>query len=603
MPRRRVVAGKRVGHLVGWAIVALALACGPAPGRAQQVVLDPARRPRIVNGLTTRAFPSTGALLYSQGGQITDANAATWCSGTLIGCGTFLVASHCVDDANPAHYWVYLQHAGLFTVTSVTRHPDYTSNSFPIADVAVLTLSDWATGILPAALNQVDPAPFIPAAGTIVGFGQSSGIGNDYGIKRIGAVQTASCPAGLPSDAGDVEEVCWNFESPLGPPGSDSNTCNGDSGGPLFLDLGLGPVLAGVTSGGTSFDCLPTDYSYDANVFTYLPFILARLGADSTATCGGLPAVGDAQNSEVTRDGRLDTLNPADSFTFTVPVGANALRVTLNGEDNGVFDPDLYVRFGVGAGAASFDCKADGRMTYGACTIDHPTPGTWSMAAERAQGAGDYQLTATVFGGAPPQCGNGVREFDEGCDGAADDALCNGLCQAGCTCPPPSCGNDVQEQGEACDGAAAAACPGECDASCSCPAPCSVGDLYDARARLDAVHLKYRARLLNFDNQFDGADPRSGFRIIFSQGAASASLTIPAGDAGWYASRPEKGRYLWRGNLNGFTRIKAIDRSAQSGTWKIIVVGKFVPGAGGFDLNLPLNVNLRIDGQCTVDTF
>ena len=74
------------------------------------------------------------------------------------------------------------------------------------------------------------------------------------------------------------------------------------------------------------------------------------------------------------------------------------------------------------------------------------------MAAERAQGAGDYQLTATIFGGPPPQCGNGVREFDETCDGAADDARCDGLCQPGCTCPPPICGNDVQEQGEACDG-------------------------------------------------------------------------------------------------------------------------------------------------------
>src|SRR5690242_10465551 len=73
MPRRRVVAGKRVGHLVGCGIIALVLMGWPAPGAAQQVGLDPARRPRVVNGLTTRAYPSAGALLYSQGGQITDA--------------------------------------------------------------------------------------------------------------------------------------------------------------------------------------------------------------------------------------------------------------------------------------------------------------------------------------------------------------------------------------------------------------------------------------------------------------------------------------------------------------------------------------------------
>jgi hypothetical protein len=582
--------------------VALAvLAVTARPAAAERIA--PAQRPNIVNGITTRAWPNTGALLWSGGGPINESNAATQCSGTLIGCETFLVAAHCVGDTYPSHFWVYLQHAGLFTVRAITRHPDFLAEDFPLADVAVLKLGGWVTGVAPALLNSTDPVPFIPASGTIVGFGQTGGSANDYGIKRAGTVQTAHCGPAVPSGAGDTEEVCWNFVAPLGPPGGNANTCNGDSGGPLFLDLGLGPVLAGVTSGGTSFDCQPTDYSYDANVFHYLPFLTAQLGGDAVTSCGGLPAAGAPANSEAAHDGHLDALNTVDSYTITVPAGANSLRIALNGEDDGLFNPDLYVKHGSVAGPGNYDCAAEGRMTYGACVIDHPAPGSWSMTATRVQGSGDYQLTATVFGGAAPQCGNGVREFDEPCDGSGDDAWCDGLCQPDCTCPAPVCGNDVREQDEACDGSAAGDCTGSCDANCFCATPCSIGELYDARLRLDASRLKYRARLLDFDGQFGGSDPRNTLRFSLTQGSASVTLEIPAGDPGWWTSRPDKGRYAWRGNLNGVTRIQLIDRSERSGIWKIIIIGKSVPGAADFDLEQPVDIHLGFDGQCTDDTF
>ena len=97
----------------------------------------PAARPRIVNGLDTHGYPTAGALLY--GGATCD-NAGTWCSGTLIGCETFLVAAHCVVDLDPSHYLVYLQHAGLVPVASITRHPSYLDADFPLFDVAVIKL-------------------------------------------------------------------------------------------------------------------------------------------------------------------------------------------------------------------------------------------------------------------------------------------------------------------------------------------------------------------------------------------------------------------------------------------------------------------------------
>ena len=603
MPRHAVGLGARGWRT--WARLAVlgALCLAAAASASEQVRLDPATRARIVNGVNTHAHPTTGALLYGDGPPIDADNAATRCSGTLIGCRTFLVAAHCVDDdLHPDHYWVYLQHAGIAAVSAVDLHPDSSPVTFPLSDVAVLHLADWVTGIAPTAINTIDPVPFIPAAGTIVGFGQTQGNGNDYGIKRAGAVLTASCPPGLPSDASDADVVCWNFLYPLGPPGTDSNTCNGDSGGPLLMNLGAGEVVAAVTSGGLSFNCLPNDTSYDASVYAAQSFLLGELAGDDTTTCGGLPPIGDGQNTVFTVDDTLDSVDTSDSFTLTVPAGANALRVALNGEDNGVFDVDLYVKQGTGAGPASFDCKADGQSVFGACTIDHPAAGTWSLAAVRALGAGEYQITSTVFGGAAPVCGNGTREFDETCDGADAD-LCNGLCAPDCTCPPPACGNGVKEQGEQCDGADATACPGQCSAACACPPPCTVGDMFDVSARIDAARLKLRSRLLNFTHTYDGADPRNGFSLVLSQGSNTLTIAIPAGDSGWFKSKPATGRYRWIGATNGVTRVKVVDRSAQQGIWKLVIVGKNVPGAGAFDLSQPVAAKLTIDDRCTDDSF
>jgi hypothetical protein len=531
---------------------------------ADHIRLDPARFPHIVNGVDTHAYPTAGALLYSRGGTITLDNASSWCSGTLIGCETFLVAAHCVDDPDPSHYFVYLQHAGLVPVAAISRHASFTDEDFPRFDAGVVKLADWVTGIAPTAVNQTDPTPFIGAAGTIVGFGQSEGDANDYGIKRVGAVETSACPL----DLADADVLCWDFLAPIGPPGTDSNTCNGDSGGPLFLDLGSGPVVAGITSGGSTLDCLSDDTGYDADVYIHRAYILGELGADSVSTCGGLPPVGDAQTTVIGYAGDLDAGTPTESHTVTVPSGANALRVALNGEDNGTFDVDLYLEHGAGAGPSSFDCAATGETVFGGCTIDLPAAGDWSIAVARAAGAGTYQVTATIFGGAAPVCGNGTREFNETCDGS-DDELC----------------------------------PGQCNPSCQCPVLCAPDDLTDVKARINANKLRLRGRVQNADGAFTGADPRDGITLTLMQGATAVTVAIPPGDPGWAFSDPARGRYKWTGDIGGVTRIKAIDRTERKGIWKLVVVGNAVPGGGALNLDLPVQATLTLDGICTTTTF
>ena len=324
---------------------------------------SPAPSPRIVNGVFTGAYPTVGALLEG----VDPVEGSTWCSGTMIGCETFLTAGHCVcntvgsecqpggiAEPDPSDFAVFLQHAGFFEVVSIAVHPSY---DFPGADVAVLKLGQPVTAIRPTPINTVQSPPDGSSA-TIVGFGRSGGGTFDYGLKRVGAVETEAFGCG-------ADQVCWEFDSPIGPPGEDANTCNADSGGPLFWDAGAGDVVAGITSGGLSVSCDPNDFSYDANVFSYRSFIQAAGGADLAETsCGDGPQVGDPQVAVTPIEGSLSGSNPNDTFAIAVGEGATSLRVALNASEQSSSDFDLYIRQGSPPTTAQFDCKGDAPNQY-----------------------------------------------------------------------------------------------------------------------------------------------------------------------------------------------------------------------------------------------
>lgn len=410
----------------------------PAQARRPQV----APRPRIVNGTFTSGFPSVGALLAGTNAATADNE----CTGTMIGCQTFLTAAHCVCDGDgtdcqaggpsepdPNRFFVFLQHAGVFAVSNIALRSDY---NFPVADVAVLTLAGPVTAIRPTPLNLAG-TPATGASGTIVGFGRQGNGLYDYGLKRTGQVSLAPCSGGVSG----TTSVCWNYDTPVGPAGTDSNTCNGDSGGPLFIDHGCGPVIAGITSGGTNDECVPIDASYDANVYYYRTFIQSAGGADlNNTTCGTMPQVGDAGTTVDSATGSLNSGLVDAVHQFTVAPGTDALRIAMNAIDDGS-NYDLYVRFGSAPTTALYDCRDNKSNTVGYCAFSAPAAGTWYVLVHRITGSGPYQVTATTI--APGSPGTGT-------DGQSctDNQQCSdsGVCSSGqCVITPTADGTPCSD--------------------------------------------------------------------------------------------------------------------------------------------------------------
>ncbi len=381
-------------------IVLLTFTLAPSP-------LSAGIAPRIVNGVLTSSYPSVGALLVPFDPAVPSVlKELVMCTGTMIGCETFLTAAHCVcpwpktgaecqgeSAPQPADYTVFLQHGGFFGVASIAVDPAYKVRK--TSDVAVVKLSSPVTGIAPSRINTVDKPP-AGTPGTIVGFGRTGGDANlnlDFGLKRAGKVTTGVCPASIPN----TTYLCWDFTEPLGSPGDNAGVCSGDSGGPLFITSDSGNLVVGTASGTLHPTwCLPPDVNYADNVFNDRAWIQNQGGADLDNTrCGDIPQVETGGTAVFAFSDELSSTTPDRSYSIDVPSGVNTLRVALNGEDAGDNNFDVYAQSPTTSGG--YDCASTRNSQYEFCEISNPAPGTWKVVVTRAGGEGRYQLTATTF--------------------------------------------------------------------------------------------------------------------------------------------------------------------------------------------------------------
>jgi trypsin len=356
---------------------------------------------KLVNGVPVAGFPSVGLLL----------NSTATCTGTLIGCSTLLTAAHCIcadpstgnllngtqcsaraDLLDPATKFVYFHHAGLFAVSSVTVNPGFVFRQ--TSDLAIVKLASPVSGIAPSPINTTGkPAP--GSTGIIVGFGVTEAASSGSGIKRAGTLNIANCAA---AGINPSNHVCATLSAPLG---STSGTCHGDSGGPLFVDLGSGLVIAGTTSGGDSpsQNCTPPNHLYFADVFKDRSWIAAVSGTDlGTAACGGIPAAGGPNTAVSGAIGALSPSHISDELTLAVPAGMSRLRVGLTAENFLANEFNLYVKRGGTPSTSIFDCKSDGIYTLAFCDIASPAADTWHFLVNGISGpGGPYELVTTLF--------------------------------------------------------------------------------------------------------------------------------------------------------------------------------------------------------------
>ncbi|MEO8703994.1 MAG: trypsin-like serine protease [Kofleriaceae bacterium] len=184
-------------------------------------------------------------------------NESSTCSGTLIAPDIVLTAGHCVD-AKPIEVLTdtidYARPGGdRIAVKWARAYPNWEHRY----DVGVLMLEHVARGHgrTVASACTINAALEEPNASVhVVGFGLASSSGDD----ENSALREADLPVIDPFCAMDVAcepSVAPHGEFIAGGRGTDS--CFGDSGGPVYLETPDGPALAGVVSRGLALPGAP----------------------------------------------------------------------------------------------------------------------------------------------------------------------------------------------------------------------------------------------------------------------------------------------------------------------------------------------------------
>lgn len=405
---------------------------GPPAGAQASLAYFATGSGRVVGrAKPTIDYPAVAAIMQDSGDQVL----RTSCTGTLVAPNVVLSAAHCfcefdedqkflesapacrgatfrrrngsrVRALDPGYRRVYFQHAGLRRIAKIEIPDDF---SFPHADLAVLVLEEAVVGIKPAPIAVAGSVRAGEIA-EIVGFGRHSRLdvagrplslkAEDYevGLKfaaktRIGTCKDEDVPRKL---------ICWSYEphrtASLALQG---NTCNGDSGGPLFVTRNQRTELVGVTSGGIDRDCGPNDYSFDVDVASFKDWISDRVSTNSPRTLTTVPIsslaphTNDYQYYVLWKEWlRFDYSQPIWEGAFTVPAAMSILRFGVNSHELSSSRP-LRIQLWTPTGKLACDVKTDSNVLM--CPrIDKPAVGGWRFRLEGPGGL-DFQSVATAF--------------------------------------------------------------------------------------------------------------------------------------------------------------------------------------------------------------
>lgn len=201
---------------------------------------------------------------------------ATICTATLIGQGILLTAAHCVPQNPAALRLIFDQSFSPYSPTifaeQIFVHPLYTGRTVgtDLFDIAVITIP-----IMPYGYRAVDIIPdysWVPHRSpvTVAGYG----LNFSWAIKKGSGVLRATDLRLKRNYSGRTEmEISQSLAKGI---------CNGDSGGPIFIQANHQLYLIGVTSRAYSLlfpltpDCFMKAVATRADVF--VPWIKSVLG-------------------------------------------------------------------------------------------------------------------------------------------------------------------------------------------------------------------------------------------------------------------------------------------------------------------------------------
>ena len=288
--------------------------------------------------LDRHASPPTGQINPIHGGSTADephhdatvsihysSSSSIFCSGTLIAPDVVLTAAHCVSSGGS--YRVYFgdnpvqdPSPRFVTVSEVQRHPEYSSAALT-SDIALVRLAE--------AVNDIAPVPPLPESlgltqadlGVLpvnfAGFGRTENGTFDQKLQVDGTVEALGCDVSGCSGTPTALEIATQFSytQPAGGP------CNGDSGGPAFVERGDDIYVAGITSYGGACSG-GTGWGASTRVDAFESFIAEFVG-DPVDPVDPVPT----ETVTLTEEGLSGEQTEELRFEFEIPEDATAIPV------------------------------------------------------------------------------------------------------------------------------------------------------------------------------------------------------------------------------------------------------------------------------------